>query len=80
MGGFVEASHSYLTDNYGTHYNNAFYKGYWGDVTETEYLLNMKYSRFKGVLYVSKGTDRNGELGYLSIIYFKGVHTNEKMY
>ncbi len=66
-GGFVEANGFDLTDNYGNHYNNAFYKGYWGDVSKTEYLLNMKYSRFKGVLYVPKGTDRTGELGYLSI-------------
>ena len=27
----------------------------------------MKYSRFKGTLYVPKGTSRSGDLGYLTI-------------
>lgn len=53
-----------LTDNYGNRYKNAlinYDQGY-----TAEYLLNMKYSRFKGVLYVPEGTSDNSS-AYLSI-------------
>lgn len=57
-----------LTDNYDNKYRYAF-KGsrYLYEGKMTEYLLNMKYSRFKGTLYVQKGTSTSGDLGYLTI-------------
>ena len=49
---FKTVSTSALTDNYGNSYAYANY----GDIPCTfQTLLNMKYSRFKGVLYVPKG-------------------------
>lgn len=49
-----------LTDNYGNRYNSAVIYN-WGTINASssrdsyEYLLNMKYSRFKGTLYVPEG-------------------------
>ena len=50
-----------LTDNYGNTYGSAlypyfYYNGNNGSELVYEYLLNMKYSRFKGTLYVPEGT------------------------
>lgn len=42
-----------LTDNYDKRYSRAIYNGY--NRYSFEYLLNMKYSRFRGTLYVPKG-------------------------
>lgn len=53
-----------LTDNYGNTYNNAVHN--WA-TNEYEYLLNMKYSRFKATLYVPRGTSGDSS-GYLTII------------
>ena len=45
-----------LTDNYGNSYGSALYhNSSYRDAT-FEYLLNMKYSRLKGTLYVPEGT------------------------
>lgn len=56
----------WLTDNYDNRYGraitNANYNSY-----RHEYLLNMKYSSFKGTLYIPKGTTNN-KVGYLKII------------
>ena len=52
-----------LIDNYGNAYDRAVIN-FAHD--EFEYLLNMKYSRFKGTLYVPEGTD-GGEDGFLII-------------
>ena len=46
-------SQSILTDNYGNRYNSAIKCELYDSM---EYLLNMKYSRFKGTLYVPEGT------------------------
>ena len=43
-----------LTDNYGNHYSSAIINS--NLYTNFEYLLGMKYSRFKGTLYVPEGT------------------------
>lgn len=54
---------SQLTDNYGHRYNSAIdnYSSF-----RYEYLLNMKYSRFKGTLFVPEGVVPS-ELLYLTI-------------
>ena len=49
---FSNASQKELTDNYGNTYNEGLY--FFGNGT-AEYLVNMKYSRLKGTLYVPKG-------------------------
>lgn len=55
---------NYLTDNYGNRYERAIDSGGYGYTAE--YLLNMKYSRFKGTLYVPEGESDNNE-SYLTI-------------
>lgn len=53
-----------LTDNYGNTYDRAICNVYGA---KGEYLLNMKYSRFRGILYVPEGyTD--SRTYYLTII------------
>lgn len=54
------ANSSELIDNYGNTYSSALSDtmGSDGDAC-WEYLLNMKYSRFKGTLYIPKGTTFN---------------------
>ena len=54
-----------LTDNYGNTYMYAI--GNSNSIIELEYLLNMKYSNFKGTLYVPKGTTNDGSW-YVTII------------
>ncbi len=53
-----------LTDNYGNEYQRAIINFAYD---EFEYLLNMKYSRFKGTLYVPEGSSGDSE-GFLRII------------
>ncbi len=55
-----------LTDNYGNSYNHAICN-YDSDNQDLQYLCNMKYSRFKGTLYVREGETRDGSV-YLTII------------
>lgn len=55
-----------LTDNYGNRYDS-FADDSSNGKCKLEYLLNMKYSRFKGTLYVPQGETRNGK-GYIRII------------
>ncbi len=75
-GGFYESM--WLTDNYGNRYRHALY--YLGNSGSTEYLLNMKYSRFKGTLYVREGTDSTFDLGYLEIIADgKTIYTSDTL-
>ena len=54
-----------LTDNYGNSYERAI-RNYQTHIN-LEYLCNMKYSRFKGILYVPKGVNSD-ESRYLTII------------
>lgn len=51
--------HCGLVDNYGNEYTYYFDDGNNGDDC-LQYLLNMKYSRFKGTLYVAEGENRDG--------------------
>ena len=53
-----------LTDNYGNRYDHAITNHGYGYTAE--YLLNMKYSRFKGTLYVPEGQSDNNK-SYLTI-------------
>lgn len=53
-----------LTDNYGNTYQRAIINF---ACDEFEYLLNMKYSKFKATLYVPKGSSGDSE-GFLKII------------
>lgn len=61
-----------LTDNYGNRYNHMIDSGKNWDRNINnngyilEYLLNMKYSAFKGTLYVPEGLTSNG-VGYIVI-------------
>ncbi|MBQ9535719.1 MAG: NPCBM/NEW2 domain-containing protein [Clostridia bacterium] len=43
-----------LVDNYGNSYGSALYNGT-GGIQTYEYLLNMKYSHFRGTLYIPEG-------------------------
>jgi hypothetical protein len=52
------ASARKLVDNYGNSYGSAFYASYYE--ATAEYLLNMKYSKFRGTLYIPEGTASNG--------------------
>jgi len=54
-----------LTDNYGNRYSSAIYNNDYH--YHMEYLLNMKYSRFKGTLYIPEGQTA-GNTVYLQII------------
>lgn len=53
-----------LTDNYGNTYSRAIINF---ANNEFEYLLNMKYSKFKATLYVPKGSTNGRIEGYLTI-------------
>lgn len=55
-----------LTDNYGNRYSRAIYNEYYNSM-KLEYLLNMKYSRFKATLYIPEG-EVSDETCYLQII------------
>ncbi len=54
-----------LTDNYGNNYDHAVSNRY--GHCKLQYLCNMKYSKFKGTLYVPEGVTGNDSC-YLSII------------
>ncbi|MDR1328057.1 MAG: NPCBM/NEW2 domain-containing protein [Oscillospiraceae bacterium] len=61
-------SKSDLTDHYGNEYESALYPNFTGDSSENMYetLLDMKYSRFKGTIYVPRGANDDGN-SYISI-------------
>ena len=66
-----------LTDNYGNRYGRAIINNNYGYTTE--YLLNMKYSRFKGTLYVPEG-ESGIDPAYLTIIADgKTIYTSPEM-
>lgn len=72
-----ESSES-LTDNYGNRYSRAI-TNYSYDNYRFEYLLNMKYSKFKAVLYVPEGTT-SAKTGYVQIIADgKTIYTSPEM-
>lgn len=66
-----------LTDNYGNRYSRAICNDL--NNNNLEYLLNMKYSKFKGTLYIPEGVSSD-ELGYLRIIADeKTIYTSPEM-
>ena len=75
-----KASGNGLLDNYDNKYTYAFYNN--GDNStqyESEYILNMKYTRFKGTLYIRKGDTDDGT-GYVTITTDgKTVYTSPEM-
>ena len=69
-----------LTDNYGNRYSRAVFNGWYS--TETEYLLNMKYSRFKATLYMPEKQrySSSNDSGYFKIIADgKTIYTSPEM-
>ena len=67
-----------LTDNYGNRYSRAIKNGN-SNYYKFEYLLNMKYSRFKATLYVPEETSYYNP-GYLKIIADgKTIYTSPEM-
>lgn len=67
-----------LTDNYGNRYSHAIYNRDY-DYDFFRYLLNMKYSRFKGTLYIPKGETDN-DTCYLTIVADgKTIYTSPEM-
>lgn len=78
-----KAGTDWLTDNYGNRYNNAICNRYipfsYRSFINLEYLLNMKYNKFKGTLYVPNET-KSDESGYLKIIADgKTIYTSPEM-
>ncbi len=66
-----------LTDNYGNRYGRAVIN--WGPNEKLEYLLNMKYSRFKATLYVPEEAYYE-DPGYLKVIADgKTIYTSPEM-
>lgn len=66
-----------LTDNYGNHYDRAICNDL--NNNNLEYLLNMKYSNFRGTLYIPEAVTED-ELGYLKIIADgKTIYTSPEM-
>ena len=66
-----------LTDNYENNYSRAICNNV--NHKSLEYLLNMKYSRFKGTLYVPKGVNSDSSC-YLTIeADGKTIYTSPKM-
>lgn len=64
------------TDNYENHYSRVVSNYY---CKELEYLLNMKYSRFKGVLFVPSGTTSDGSCSLTIEADGKTIYTSKKM-
>ncbi len=66
-----------LTDNYGNRYSRAIWNDHYGD--KLEFLLNMKYSKFKGTLYIPEGVTRE-DTCYLQVIADgKTIYTSPEM-
>lgn len=67
-----------LIDNYDNAYNRGIrHDEYYSH--EFEYLLNMKYRRFKGTLYVAKGTSRDGTASLSITADGKTIYTSPQM-
>lgn len=68
---------SQLVDNYGNSYTNAINNIY--GHSKFEYLLNMKYSRFRGTLYIPQGEKYDDEITLKIIADGKVIYTSPKM-
>ena len=66
---------SKLTDNYGNNYGSAFYN----KDDNYQYLLNMKYSRFKGKLYVPEGVISDSSCNVIITVDGKEVYRSPLM-
>ena len=66
-----------LVDNYANEYTRGIYNWYSGD--KLEYLLNMKYSYFKGILYVPKAENGSGSCRLKIIADDKTIYTSPTM-
>lgn len=73
-----------LTDNYGNKYNSAIYSSYPYSysnphVVTHEYLLDMKYSHFKGTLYIPQGETQDDTVTFSVIADGKNLYTSPAM-
>ncbi len=75
-GSLLKAKADRLTDNYGNTYDEALYY----DMDRTaEYLLDMKYSSFKGTLYVPKNEDGARSFRMKVVADGKLIYTSPEM-
>ncbi|MDO4563642.1 MAG: NPCBM/NEW2 domain-containing protein [Clostridia bacterium] len=65
-----------LTDNYGNRYSEAVYMYH---NCYAEYLLNMKYSKFKATMYIPEGYTRNAGAYIKVIADGKTIYTSPEM-
>ena len=65
-----------LNDNYGNYYSNAIHT-YHSD--PAEYILNGKYSRLKGTLYIREGETNSGSCGFVITADGKDIYTSPEM-
>ena len=71
-----------LKDNYGNYYSDALcYAIYWSknDNRTAEYILNGKYSRIKGTIYVPEGEKSDLSCGYVITADGKDIYTSPEM-
>lgn len=71
-----------LKDNYGNYYSDALcYAIYWSDNDNrtAEYILNGKYSRIKGTIYVPEGEKSDKSCGYVITADGKDIYTSPEM-
>lgn len=67
---------THLTDNYGSYHSNAVVCN--GNYTG-EYLLNGKYKRFRGVIYVPEGTSTDRKGGIVITADGKDIYTSPEI-
>ena len=67
---------STLKDNYGNYYSNAIYCRY-NDTNE--YILNGKYSRLKGTIYMGYGEKSDKSCGFVITADGKDIYTSPEM-
>lgn len=75
---FKKASSDSLVDNYGNSYSYAIYGTTYGTRTY-QTLLNMKYSKFKGTIYVPKGSNASSTVKILIKCDGKVVYTSPEI-
>jgi len=65
-----------ITDNYGNRYSEAYNHGVFWAETTFETLLNMKYTRFKGTVYVPEGKIFDGSTYFTIEVDGRTVYTS----
>lgn len=68
---------SKLKDNLGNVYSRGIYAQYGNNIFEK--ILNMKYSKFKGTIYVENGTNSNGSIQFSIKTDGKTVYTSPEI-